>query len=34
MNPKVMVDFSHANSKKDHNNQIKVCRDVSLQIAE
>jgi 3-deoxy-7-phosphoheptulonate synthase len=29
-----MVDFSHANSKKDHNNQIKVCRDVSLQIAE
>jgi 3-deoxy-7-phosphoheptulonate synthase len=27
-----MVDASHANSLKDHNNQIKVIEEVSKQI--
>ena len=30
---KVMVDFSHANSSKKFENQMKVCTDVSAQIA-
>ena len=31
---KVMVDFSHANSKKQFKNQMLVCDDVSKQIAQ
>ncbi len=30
---RVMVDCSHANSNKDHNRQVLVCRDVAAQIA-
>jgi len=30
---KVMIDFSHANSSKKHDNQPKVCTDVAGQIA-
>ncbi len=32
--PRVMVDCSHANSKKDHTRQPIVCRDVIRQIAD
>ncbi|MHB1022531.1 MAG: 3-deoxy-7-phosphoheptulonate synthase [Acidobacteriaceae bacterium] len=31
--PRVMIDFSHANSQKDHNRQALVCHDVAQQIA-
>ncbi len=31
--PKIMIDFSHANSRKQHDKQIRVCEDVSGQIA-
>ncbi|MGI9335609.1 MAG: 3-deoxy-7-phosphoheptulonate synthase, partial [Gammaproteobacteria bacterium] len=31
--PKLMVDFSHANSLKQHERQRDVCRDVATQIA-
>lgn len=31
--PRLMIDCSHANSKKDHNAQSDVCRDVTGQIA-
>ena len=31
---KVMIDFSHANSKKQFKNQMLVCDDVSKQIAQ
>ena len=31
--PRVMVDFSHANSAKRHERQRDVCRDVAAQIA-
>ena len=31
--PRVMVDFSHANSAKQHERQRVVCRDVAAQIA-
>jgi phospho-2-dehydro-3-deoxyheptonate aldolase len=27
-----MIDASHANSLKDHNNQIKVIKDIAKQI--
>ncbi len=30
---RVMIDFSHANSKKDHENQTSVCAHVASQIA-
>jgi len=30
--PYLMVDCSHANSEKDHNRQLNVCRDVAGQI--
>jgi 3-deoxy-7-phosphoheptulonate synthase len=30
--PRVMIDCSHANSRKDHRNQPSVCRDVAEQI--
>jgi 3-deoxy-7-phosphoheptulonate synthase len=30
---RIMVDFSHANSNKQHKNQINVCRDVASQVA-
>ncbi len=33
-NPHVMIDFSHANSRKDYKRQIDVCSDVSHQIAK
>jgi 3-deoxy-7-phosphoheptulonate synthase len=31
--PQVMIDCSHANSRKDHTKQGAVCRDVAAQIA-
>lgn len=31
--PRVMIDFSHANSSKKHENQLLVARDVGAQIA-
>jgi 3-deoxy-7-phosphoheptulonate synthase len=31
--PQVMIDCSHANSKKDYTQQTAVCRDVAAQIA-
>jgi 3-deoxy-7-phosphoheptulonate synthase len=31
--PQVMIDCSHANSKKDYTRQSAVCRDVAGQIA-
>jgi 3-deoxy-7-phosphoheptulonate synthase len=30
---KIMIDFSHANSRKQHDKQIRVCEDVAGQIA-
>jgi 3-deoxy-7-phosphoheptulonate synthase len=32
--PRIMIDFSHANSNKDYRRQAMVCHDVSRQIAE
>jgi 3-deoxy-7-phosphoheptulonate synthase len=32
--PRIMIDFSHANSNKDYRRQAIVCRDVAGQIAE
>ena len=32
--PSVMIDCSHANSQKDHNRQLDVCRDVAAQVAD
>jgi len=31
-NPRLMVDCSHANSEKNHNRQLDVCRDIAAQI--
>jgi 3-deoxy-7-phosphoheptulonate synthase len=31
--PNVMVDCSHANSQKNHNRQLDVCRNVAAQVA-
>jgi 3-deoxy-7-phosphoheptulonate synthase len=31
--PRIMIDFSHANSNKDYRRQAAVCRDVAGQIA-
>ncbi|HUX44963.1 MAG TPA: 3-deoxy-7-phosphoheptulonate synthase [Terracidiphilus sp.] len=31
--PRIMIDFSHANSNKDHTRQALVCHDVAGQIA-
>ncbi|RDH84429.1 MAG: 3-deoxy-7-phosphoheptulonate synthase [endosymbiont of Galathealinum brachiosum] len=31
-NTKLMIDCSHANSEKDHNRQLDVCRDVAGQV--
>ncbi len=33
LDPRVMIDFSHANSRKQHERQIAVGRDVASQIA-
>lgn len=33
LSPQVMIDFSHANSKKIPENQVAVCADVSAQIS-
>jgi len=33
LQPRIMIDCSHANSSKDHNRQPVVCRDVTSQIA-
>ena len=33
LRPQVMIDCSHANSRKDHTQQGAVCRDVAAQIA-
>ncbi len=33
LRPQVMIDFSHANSNKAHENQARVCTDVAGQIA-
>ena len=32
--PRIMIDCSHANSGKDYRRQPAVCRDVAAQIAE
>jgi 3-deoxy-7-phosphoheptulonate synthase len=32
--PKLMIDFSHANSRKDHNKQVDVGSDVAHQISK
>ncbi len=32
-NPRLMIDCSHANSQKDHNRQIDVCRDIADQVS-
>jgi len=32
LNPRLMIDCSHANSEKDHNRQIDVCADVAGQV--
>jgi 3-deoxy-7-phosphoheptulonate synthase len=32
--PRIMIDFSHANSNKDYRRQAIVCHDVARQIAE
>jgi 3-deoxy-7-phosphoheptulonate synthase len=31
--PRIMIDFSHANSQKDYNNQEMVANDVAAQVA-
>jgi 3-deoxy-7-phosphoheptulonate synthase len=31
--PRIMIDFSHANSNKDHKRQALVCQDVAAQVA-
>lgn len=31
--PRLMIDFSHANSRKQHNKQLEVAHDVAAQIA-
>ena len=31
--PRIMIDFSHANSSKDYRRQALVCRDVAGQVA-
>lgn len=33
LTPRLMIDFSHANSRKDFRRQLDVCRDVAGQIA-
>lgn len=33
LRPKIMIDFSHANSRKQHDKQLRVCEDVAGQIA-
>jgi len=33
LTPQVMIDFSHANSRKIPENQVGVCRNVAAQIA-
>jgi 3-deoxy-7-phosphoheptulonate synthase len=33
LKPKIMIDFSHANSRKRHEKQVWVCEDVAGQIA-
>jgi 3-deoxy-7-phosphoheptulonate synthase len=33
LQPRIMIDCSHANSSKDHNRQPLVCRDIAAQIA-
>ncbi|MCF7983901.1 MAG: 3-deoxy-7-phosphoheptulonate synthase [Thiohalocapsa sp.] len=30
--PKIMIDFSHANSRKQHDKQLRVCEDVAGQL--
>ena len=32
LQPRIMIDFSHANSRKKHEKQVDVARDVSGQI--
>jgi 3-deoxy-7-phosphoheptulonate synthase len=31
--PRIMIDFSHANSRKDYTRQALVCHEVAAQIA-
>jgi 3-deoxy-7-phosphoheptulonate synthase len=31
--PRIMIDFSHANSGKDYRRQAEVCHDVAQQVA-
>ena len=34
VNPNIMVDFSHGNSMKKHENQKKVCLDICKQLKD
>ncbi len=34
LRPRIMIDFSHANSNKDYKRQSLVCRDVAAQISQ
>jgi len=34
LTPKVMIDMSHANSEKQHKNQIKVCQNICSQLRD
>ncbi|PVU99841.1 hypothetical protein BB559_000356 [Furculomyces boomerangus] len=34
LNDSIMIDCSHGNSNKDHNNQILVCKDISEQLSQ
>jgi 3-deoxy-7-phosphoheptulonate synthase len=34
LKPNIMIDCSHANSQKDHNRQMEVCRNVAAQVAK
>ena len=34
VNPKIMVDYSHGNSMKKHENQKKVCLDICKQLED
>ncbi len=33
LKPNIMIDCSHANSQKDHNRQVEVCRNIAAQVS-
>ena len=33
LKPNIMIDCSHANSRKDHTRQLEVCRNVAAQVS-